>query len=76
MSTRWCVPLLFKRYKVVACPRCGQLQAVRATKIFRCKFCGFEDRMARLRIFYATDDGREVSEVVRRMREKHGGRVR
>jgi len=69
-------PRVFKRYKVVACPRCGQIQAVYATKIFRCKFCGFKDRMARLRIFYATDNGREVAEAVRKLREKYGGRVR
>jgi len=69
-------PRVFRKYKVVSCPRCGELQAIRATSVFRCRYCGYREKMARVRILYATDDAREIVEAVKRLRERYGGRVR
>ncbi|MHA1632597.1 MAG: hypothetical protein ACTSXC_07325 [Candidatus Freyarchaeota archaeon] len=69
-------PRIYKKYKVVACPRCGKLQAVQATKVFRCRFCGFKDRIVRLRIFYASDSGKGLPEIVRQLSKKYRGRIR
>jgi len=69
-------PRIYKKYKVVACPRCGKFQAVQATKIFRCKFCGFKDRIVRLKIFYASDNGKDLPRIVMELSRKYGGRVR
>ena len=62
-------PRVFMRYKVVRCPRCDRLQAVRAVKTFRCMFCGHRRPMREMRIYYATDDPRKVVETVKAMKE-------
>ncbi len=59
-------PRIYRRYKVVVCPRCGQIQAVSSTRTFRCRYCGYRDRMERIKILAATDEGRLVPELVRK----------
>jgi len=63
-------PRVFKRYKVVRCPRCNKFQAVRAVKTFRCMFCGHRRPMREVRIFYATDDPREAAEAAKVIKER------
>jgi len=63
-------PRVFKRFKIVVCPYCRRMQAVMATKRFRCKFCGKSMDMSKLRIYYATDDARGVPYVMRVLQEK------
>jgi len=58
-------PRLYKKYKVVICPKCGRVQAVMAVKRFKCRFCGHSRPMHEMRIYYATDDGRKVPEAVK-----------
>jgi len=44
------------RYKVVGCPKCFNYFITKATRHFKCIYCGYRDRLDRVRIWYSSDD--------------------
>jgi len=49
-----------KPFKIVGCPRCGNMQVVKARETFKCRYCGYSTKMYKLRIYASAKDSREA----------------
>jgi len=51
-------------FKIVGCPKCGNLQIVKARKTFKCRYCGYTIQMHKLRIYASAKTSREASQKI------------
>jgi len=65
-----------KAVKIVCCPRCETFQATRSMKKFKCRICGYSDRMETLKIYSQTLSSRIAVELVKKLNEARGKRER
>jgi len=63
-----------KHVKVVCCPRCKVYQPTRATVRFKCRMCGYSDRMDALKIYYKTLKSRDATLIAQKLNEARKGK--
>ena len=57
-------------FKIVGCPRCGNMQVVKAKKTFKCRYCGYSTKMSKLRIFGSAKTSREARQKILAIKNK------
>lgn len=57
-------------FKIVGCPKCGNMQVVKARKTFKCRYCGYSTKMSKLRIFGSAKTSREARQKILAIKSK------
>jgi len=57
-------------YKIVGCPKCGNLQVVKAKKTFKCRYCGYTTQIGKLRIYASAETSKMAREKIVTLKNK------
>ena len=57
-------------FKIVGCPKCGNLQVVKARKTFKCRYCGYTTQMHKLKVYASAENSRKAREKILAIKNK------
>ena len=63
-----------KPFKIYGCPRCGNLQVVKAAKTFKCRSCGYSIKTYKLRLYGAAETSRKATEIIKKIKMAWGSK--